>query len=64
MCILFQDGIFAALAANVHFRDREGTFARFVPHKVYEDLTEGALDLAKEDNVYMLVCCWPPQPLA
>lgn len=53
-----HDGIFAALAAHMHFRDRVGCFARFVPHKVYEALSEKALDLAKQDNVYLLVRSW------
>jgi hypothetical protein len=41
-------------------RLRVGSSARFVPHKVYETLDEGALGVNQHDTVYLLDYCGPP----
>lgn len=49
-----HDGIFAALAAHLHFRSQAGASVRFVPHRVYEALDAAALGLTRHDTAYLL----------
>jgi len=46
------DGIYAALAAHVHFKQQR-VKCRFVPHRVYEDIDPSQLPLTPEDDVFL-----------
>lgn len=54
-----HDGIFAALAAHVHFK-QSGRPIRFVPHHVYEALDAAALNLQGGDTAFLLDYVGPP----
>ncbi|CAG9461374.1 unnamed protein product [Pedinophyceae sp. YPF-701] len=47
------DGIFAALAAHVHFRDA-GEPVRYFPLTTYKDASVADVGLSRDDTVYML----------
>ncbi len=54
-----HDGIFAALAAHLSFK-QSGTPVRFVPHHVYEALEAAALGLRRQETVFLLDFVGPP----
>ena len=41
-------------------RNQTGCSVRYIPHRVYERLDEKALELTRDDTVYLLDYCGPP----
>jgi len=53
------DGIFAALAATLHFRQR-GVPVHYAPNRVFAPCTVESLQLTADDSLYMLDFVGPP----